>query len=78
VTSITDRGVGRYTINWNGVFGNPDYAFVACARQINDVDDPCVVSPRLSETKTTSALQISVHEGASLQDSSEICVVAFA
>lgn len=78
VTSITDRGVGRYTINWNGVFGSSAYAFVGTARQINDVADSCTVSPRVSETKTASALQITVTEGSDVQDSDEICVVAFA
>jgi hypothetical protein len=78
VSSITDRGVGRYTINWDGVFGSSLYAFVGTARQINDVSDSCTVSPRSSETKTTSALQITVTEGSDVQDSDEICVVAFA
>ena len=78
VSSITDRGTGRFTINWDGVFGSSIYAYVACARQINDVDDSCTVSPRLSDTKTTSALQITVTESSGLLDSSEICVAAFA
>jgi len=78
VTSVTDRGVGRYTINWDGVFGSSNYCYVACARQINDISDSCTVSPRASESKTTSALQISVTEGSDLQDSTEICVAAFA
>lgn len=78
VSSITDRGVGRYTINWDGVFGSANYCFVACARQINDVSDSCTVSPRLSETKSSGSLQITVTEGADVQDSTEICVAAFA
>jgi len=78
VTSITDRGVGRYTINWDGVFGSSNYCFVACARQINDISDSCTVSPRVSETKSAGALQITVTEGADVQDSTEICVAAFA
>jgi hypothetical protein len=78
VSSITDRGVGRYTINWDGVFGSSNYCFVACARQINDVSDSCTVSPRASETKGASTLQITVTEGADVQDSTEVCVAAFA
>lgn len=78
VTSITDRGVGRYTANFTTAFGSSGYAFFGSARQINDVSDSCTVSPRLSETKTTSAFQFSVTEGADLQDSTEIALSFFA
>ena len=78
VTSVTDRGVGRYTINWDVDFGSSNYCYVCGARQVNDVDDSCTVSPRLSELKTVGALQITVTEGGGADDSSEICVAAFA
>ena len=77
VASITDRGVGRYTINMATAFGTSDYCYVAAARQVNDGNDSCTVSPRLSETKTSSALQITVTEGGGVDDSSEICVAMF-
>jgi hypothetical protein len=71
--------VGRYTINFAaGTFGATSYAFVGGARQINDVQDACTVSPRLNDAKSTTAMTISVTEAASLEDSSEICVAFFA
>lgn len=80
VSSITDRGVGRYTINFQtpSPFGSSGYCYVAAARQINDVSDSCTVSPRLADAKSTTAMQITVTEGADLQDSTEICVAIFA
>jgi hypothetical protein len=80
VASITDRGTGRYTINFTtpAPFGSSSYCYVAAARQINDVSDSCTVSPRLGDAKSTTAMQITVTEGADLQDSSEICVAFFA
>jgi hypothetical protein len=77
VSSITDRGVGRYTINFATAFGSSNYCYVVGSRQINNVDDGNNISPRLDETKTTSALQISSIEGSSLADSPEICVAIF-
>jgi hypothetical protein len=78
VSSITDLGTGRYTVNWDNAFGSSNYCYVACARQFNDIEDAAVVSPRLSQTKTTSALQLTVVEGSSLNDVPEVCVAAFA
>lgn len=80
VASITDRGVGRYTINFDtpSPFGSSGYCYVACARQINDSNDSNTVSPRLTETKTTNGLQITTSEAAAPEDSPEVCVVFFA
>jgi hypothetical protein len=79
VSSITDVNVGRYTINFaTGTFGSSSYAFVGGARQINDVQDACTVSPRLNDVKSTTAMTISVTEAAGLEDSSEINVAFFA
>jgi hypothetical protein len=56
VTSITDRGTGRYTVNFTTAFGSSGYCYVAAARQINDVSDSCTVSPRLGDAKSTTAM----------------------
>jgi microcystin-dependent protein len=78
VSSITDRGVGQYTANFTAAFGSSAYAMVGSARQINNADDSCTVSPRLSEAKSTAGYQFSVTEGSNLQDSSEIALSFFA
>lgn len=77
VASITDRGTGRYTINFATAFGSSNYCYVVGSRQINDIDDGNLVSPRLSEAKSTTGLQITCVEGNSPADSPEVCVAIF-
>lgn len=78
VTSVTDLGVGRYRINFTNAFGSSSYAWTGGSRGENDIQDSSTVSPRLSDTKTTTALGISTQEGGDLRDSPEVCVICFA
>jgi hypothetical protein len=78
VASITDRGIGRYTINFAAAFGSSNYCYLGTARQINNDNSSNTVSPALSETKTVNGLQITCEEGNGPTDSSEICVAFFA
>lgn len=78
VTSVTDLGVGLYRINWNGVFGSSNYAWVGTARygtgsgQVN-------VSAWTSQTKSTSVLEIrTTGESGNAVDPAEISIVTFA
>lgn len=77
VASITDRGVGRYTINFATAFGSSNYCWLGTSREINNTDAPGVVSARLDETKTVNGLQITTQEANNPQDSPEICVAIF-
>ena len=77
VSSITDLGTGRYTINFTTAFGSSNYCYVVGSRQINDIDDGNLVSPRLSQAKSTTGLQITCVEGSGLADSPEVCVAIF-
>lgn len=77
VASITDRGVGRYTINFAASFGSSNYCWVGTSREINNADAPGVVSARLDETKTVNGLQITTQEANNPADSPEVCVVFF-
>lgn len=78
VTSITDRGVGQYTVNFATAFGSSNYWMVGSARQINNTDDSATVSPQLGDTKTTSAYQFTVSEGATQRDSTEVFLAFYA
>jgi hypothetical protein len=80
VSSVTDLGVGLYQINWDGVFGSSNYAWVGTARMSSDgANDHAVLSALASQTKSTSALRIRVSfDDGGVQDSPEISVVAFA
>lgn len=78
VTSVTDLGVGLYRINWNGVFGSSNYAWVGTAR-FGTTTVQAVVSALTTQTKSTSALEIRVSgEAGNAIDPSEISIVAFA
>jgi hypothetical protein len=77
VASITDRGLGKYTINFATPFGSSNYCWVGSSRQWNNSDDSGTVSPTLSETKTVNGLQITTTEGNNLIDSTEVCVAIF-
>jgi microcystin-dependent protein len=79
VTSVTKQSVGLYTINFaNNTFSNANYAYFGTSRQINDVVDGSVISPRLSQPKTASSIGVCNTESAVLYDSSEINLVFFA
>lgn len=79
VASITDRGVGRYTINFDSPspFGSSNYCWVGSSRGENDIQDSSKVSPRLSDPKTVNGLGITTEEGGDPRDSPEVCVVIF-
>lgn len=75
VASITDRGVGRYTVNFAVAFGSSNYCWTGSSRGINDIADSSKVSARASDTKTVNGLQITVEEGGDPNDSPEVCLV---
>lgn len=78
VASVTDLGTGQYRINWaSGTFGGSNYCWVGSSRQINDIEAASVVSPRNSQSKTSTSLTICNVESDTLYDSPEVCVVAF-
>lgn len=78
VSSITDNGTGRYTINLTSALADTNYAWAGCVRGDNDVTD----SPRLiyalnTGTKTSSALAIVSSYGVNLVDYPEVNVAIF-
>jgi hypothetical protein len=77
VGSVTDGGVGRYTINFLSLLGTSNYAWVGSAKQINDIDAACTVSPRLSQSKGSSNFELCTVEWNELVDSPEVCVAFF-
>ncbi len=77
VTSITDNGVGDYTINFTTAFGNAFYCMNGWARDVDDSDPGSLVSARQTDAKTTSAMRIRVYVGNAPVDSPEISLVFF-
>ena len=60
VSSITDNGVGRYTLNFDTAFANTNYCFTIMARDA-DASEPGaanLAAVTSNSTKTTSALKV--------------------
>lgn len=58
VSSITDNGVGNYTLNLSTAMPDTNYNWVGAVRSENDNNYQFMVNSKLSTTKTTSALQV--------------------
>ena len=59
VTSITDNGVGDYTVNFTNAMPDTNYSFVGFNRKDNDLNDGIVaVNSLASSTKITSAVRV--------------------
>ena len=72
VSSITDNGTGRYTINFTSAFSDTNYSWVGTARmQYNNTSYyPLGVTSYLSDTKTTTSLKVVVKAGNGADDDS--------
>lgn len=77
VSSITDNGVGRYTINFTNQMSNVNYCWSASGRDTDTIGDVIVGAPS-NATKTTSGFSIAVcHSSAVLFDSPNVSVIVF-
>lgn len=74
VSSITDGGVGNYTINFTTAMANTNYAVLGTLRRTDTVDRESCVTMRSTDSKTVSAVQIrALGHGGSI-DSTEVNV----
>ncbi len=62
VSSITDNGVGLYTVNFTTAMPDANYAVTGCGR--DGVNGQTVVGLRYNVTPTTSACAINTSQGA--------------
>lgn len=81
VSSITDNGVGDYTVNFSTSLPDANYAWTGTARNPagNDTSRTCL-DQRTTTTKTASALAVRVMSGgtsAALSDSDDISISIF-
>ena len=76
VSSITDNGVGSYTLNFTTALDDTNYSFVGTARATATVY--MFVCPVLAAPKATTSLRVSVNtQGFAAGDSSEVNVAVF-
>lgn len=58
VTSITDNGVGDYTINFSSAFADTNYCLTGWCRDSDDTTNDGNISAGASDIKTVSAFQV--------------------
>lgn len=77
VSSITDNGVGNYTINFSAAMPDTNYAVVGFARR-STTAAPVYVGQGSAQTQTASAVQITVAAtSANIEDSDNVSVAIF-
>jgi hypothetical protein len=76
VSSITDNGVGAYTVNFTTAMVDANYSAVAMIRADTDYA-PTVGQPHLFPTQTASNLALKTGSFQAAQDSSVVSVAVF-
>jgi hypothetical protein len=76
VSSITDNGTGRYTVNFTTALPNANYAFVGSVER-DGVTGVSTINDWVGGTKTTSAFEISTQRSGSLTDYAFVCCAFF-
>lgn len=78
VSSITDNGVGQYTVNFAYALPDALYAWAASCRDTGDAYDGFIqIGVPVSATKTASAVKFVIFYGNNGYDSTEVNFVAF-
>jgi hypothetical protein len=62
VSSITDDGVGDYTVNFTDALADADYALAGWAKDSNNGGSYSIVSGNASDTLTSTSCEIRVRE----------------
>jgi hypothetical protein len=76
VSSITDNGTGRYTINFTNAFADTNYSLAGFGRS-TDSSPAAQVACYTGDSKTTSAMAIATGMNATATDLSEVDVAFF-
>ncbi|MDO8985348.1 pyocin knob domain-containing protein [Cypionkella sp.] len=72
VSSITDNGVGNYTVNFTTAMDDADFSAVASGQSSNSVDGYCSII-----STTTTSVRVGTRLNNSIQDSPITCVAIF-
>ena len=75
VSSITDGGVGTYTVNFTNGFSSTNYALVGFVRDFEDVAPGGFLTASSTQGKSTSACAVQSTIGSSVIDTAEINVI---
>jgi hypothetical protein len=78
VSSITDGGVGQYTLNYASAMPDADYTLVATSEQITGFSNVAVVMKMSGSTYTTTQSHIGVYDASTTaRDSAYVLVSVF-
>jgi hypothetical protein len=78
VTSITDNGVGDYTVNFTTAMPDANYSITGTSRaQATGAVSAVIVEQHFDTAQTTSAVRIAVKQGGSFVDSTQVTVNVF-
>lgn len=77
VSSITDNGTGDYTVNFTTALSDANYACIATPGNLAGSTSSTQLTIKQTGTKTTSACQIMVQQGAAGADLDQNAVAIF-
>ena len=76
VSSITDNGTGRYTVNFSNAMSNANYAVAVSGSDENESDPPSFFGCAC-ETFTTSNYKMYTRRASGMEDMKPVCAVVF-
>ena len=76
VSSITDNGTGRYTVNFTTAMSNANYAVAVSGSDQNESDPPSFFGCAC-ESFTTSNFNMFTRRGSGMENMNPICAVVF-
>ena len=78
VSSVTYTATGNYTVNFTTAMSDANYCVISIPRKDNaSIDQPCVVIPLSTDTKTTTSYQTRCYATGAAFNSTEINVCVF-
>jgi len=77
VASITDNGVGDYTVNFSAAMPTATYAVVGTAQDKAASGTPASFQRRFGSALTTLAARFTYRDPSGSFDTTEVCVVVF-
>ena len=76
ISSISDHGTGRYTVNFTTAMSNANYAVAVAGSDENESDPPSFFGCAC-ETFTTSNFKMYTRRASGIEDMKPICAVVF-
>lgn len=76
ISSISDNGTGKYTVNFTTAMSNANYAVAVAGSDENESDPPSFFGCAC-ESFTTSSFKMFTRRGSGMEDMNPICAAVF-